>query len=203
METVPVRLLCPLGRNDKNLVVSDLKASEKTWLVNEVKHFGVSYQDLNNAYGFKPSYMKGLVRKFKKNGVLYDRSGKQDILGSPELRKVKNLVSAGIHNMNTVEFGKILQDEVEFKVSNRTGIAKCSIRPVSRRTIGRKIKQMDQKLGYAEQTTDARAIATANKFNAVSVAVAHYLMMPLINPHIAINADGTSYQTGGALTDKI
>jgi hypothetical protein len=28
-------------------------------------------------------------------------------------------------------------------------------------------------------------------------------MMPLTNPHIAINADGTSYQTGGALTDKI
>ena len=28
-------------------------------------------------------------------------------------------------------------------------------------------------------------------------------MMPLTNAHIAINADGTSYQTGGALTDKI
>jgi hypothetical protein len=51
--------------------------------------------------------------------------------------------------------------------------------------------------------TDARAVATANKYNAVSVAVAHYLLMPLTNPHIAINADGTSYQTGGALTDKI
>jgi hypothetical protein len=76
MEFVPVRLLCPFGRNDKNLVVSDLKASEKTWLVNEVKHFGVSYQDLNNAYGFKPSYMIGLASKFKKNGVLYDKSGR-------------------------------------------------------------------------------------------------------------------------------
>ena len=62
---------------------------------------------------------------------------------------------------------------------------------------------MKLKLGYAEQTTDARAVATANKYNAVSVAVAHHLMMPLTNAHIAINADGTSYQTGGALTDKI
>jgi hypothetical protein len=62
---------------------------------------------------------------------------------------------------------------------------------------------MNLKLGYAEQTRDAGAIATANKFNAVSVAAAHYLMMPLTNPHIAINADGTSFKTGGALTDKI
>ena len=46
-------------------------------------------------------------------------------------------------------------------------------------------------------------MATANKYNAVSVAVAHFLAIPLTNPHIAINADGTSYQTGGALTNKI
>jgi hypothetical protein len=62
---------------------------------------------------------------------------------------------------------------------------------------------MNVKLDYTEQTTDARAIATANKFNTVSVAVAHYLMMPLTNPHIAIHADGTSFKTGGALTDEI
>jgi hypothetical protein len=127
MESVPVRLFCPFGRNDKNLIVSDLKALEKTWLVNDVKHFGVPYQD----FGFKTSHMKGLVSKFKKNGVLYDKLGRHDILGSPELWKVKNLVSDGIHNMNTVKFGKILQAEVEFKVSNRTGIAKCSTRTIS------------------------------------------------------------------------
>lgn len=34
-------------------------------------------------------------------------------------------------------------------------------------------------------------------------AVAHHLVMPLTNAHIAVNAEGTSYQTGGALTDKI
>jgi hypothetical protein len=55
---------------------------------------------------------------------------------------------------------------------------------------------MNLKLGYAEQTRDAGAIATANKFNAVSVAATHYLMMPLTNPHIAINADGTSFKNG-------
>jgi hypothetical protein len=28
-------------------------------------------------------------------------------------------------------------------------------------------------------------------------------MMPLTDPNITINADGTSYQTGGGLTDKV
>jgi hypothetical protein len=49
MESVPVRLFCPFGRNDKNLIVSDLKALEKTWLVNDVKHFGVPYQDFKSS----------------------------------------------------------------------------------------------------------------------------------------------------------
>ena len=48
----------------------------------------------------------------------------------------------------------------------------------------------------AEQTTDARALATADKLNSVSIAAAHYLMVPLTSPHLMINADGTSYATG-------
>ena len=116
---------------------------------------------------------------------------------------MKKEVSAGIHNISRAEFSNIIQSELISKVTKDSGVAACSIRPLSRRTVTRKIEQMGLKLGYAEQTTDARAVATANKYNAVSVAVAHFLAMPLTKAHIAINADGTSYQTGGALTDKI
>jgi hypothetical protein len=35
------------------------------------------------------------------------------------------------------------------------------------------------------------------------VAAAHYLMMPRSDSNITINADGTSYQTGGGLTDRV
>ena len=59
------------------------------------------------------------------------------------------------------------------------------------------------KKGKAEQTTDARALATADKLNSVSIAAAHYLMVPLTSPHLMINADGTSYATGGGLTAGI
>jgi hypothetical protein len=61
--------------------------------------------------------------------------------------------------------------------------------------------KMGLKTGNAEQTTDTRAVATADKLNAVSVAAAHFFMMPLTSPHVVINADGTSFQTGGGLTE--
>lgn len=79
----------------------------------------------------------------------------------------------------------------------------CSVKPVSRRSIGRVVLKMNLKKGKAEQTTDARAIATADKLNSVSIAAAHYLMVPLSTPYLMINADGTSYSTGGGLTDGV
>ena len=82
-----------------------------------------------------------------------------------------------------------------------TGIAECSVTPLSDRTIVRYREDMTLKLGNTEQTTDARAVATADKLNAVSTAAAHFLMMPLTSPHLVINADGTSFQTGGGQTE--
>ena len=51
--------------------------------------------------------------------------------------------------------------------------------------------------GNAEQTTDARSKACADKINAISTPVAHFLMVPLTRPELMFNADGTSFQTGG------
>ena len=48
---------------------------------------------------------------------------------------------------------------------------------------------------YAEQTTDARERACADKINAISTAVAHHAMSPLTSPYFLFNADGTSFQT--------
>ena len=203
MESLPERVINPFGRRAVNLRSKALSNSEKLWFIYEVIHYGVPYKYLTDRYGLGESYLKGLVFKYKNKKIMRSNVGRPDVLGSKELEKVKAEVSAGVHNMNRDEFSKILQAELVAKVTKETGVAECSIRPMPRRTVSRNIERMKLKLGYAEQTTDARAVATANKYNAVSVAVAHHLMMPLTNAHIAINADGTSYQTGGALTDKI
>ena len=203
MEHVPERVLNPFGRNKRKLDVKLLNLEEKQWFVDEVIYHEVSYKLLTDRYGLGDSYLKGLVFKYRKNKIVHCSVGRPPFLGSAELANVKKEVSAGIHNISRAEFSNIIQSELISKVTKESGVAACSIRPLSRRTVTRKIEQMGLKLGYAEQTTDARAVATANKYNAVSVAVAHFLAMPLTNAHIAINADGTSYQTGGALTDKI
>ena len=203
MEVVPERLINPFGRRAVKFNAADLTISQKQWFVNEVIHYEVTYKYLTDRYGLHESYVKGLVYKHKNNKIMHCAAGRPEILGAAELENVKQQVSAGVRNMNRSEFGKILQAELVVKRTKETGVAECSIPQISRRTTNRNIGKMGLKLGYAEQTTDARAVATANKYNAVSVAVAHHLVMPLTNPHIAINADGTSYQTGGALTDKI
>ena len=84
-----------------------------------------------------------------------------------------------------------------------TKTAECSVRPVPRRRFGRLVTKWKLKKAKAEQTTDARALATADKLNSVSIAAAHYLMVPLTSPHLMINADGTSYATGGGLTSGV
>ena len=48
-----------------------------------------------------------------------------------------------------------------------------------------------------------RAIASANKQNAVLTAVVHSLMTSLTVEEMMINADGTSFQTGGGLTELV
>ena len=203
MEVVPERLINPFGRRAVKLNAADLTISQKQWFVNEVIHYEVTYKYLTDRYGLHESYVKGLVYKHKNNKIMHCAAGRPEILGAAELENVKQQVSAGVHNMNRSEFGKILQAELVAKRTKETGVAECSIPQMSRRTTNRNIRKMGLKLGYAEQTTDARAVATANKYNAVSVAVAHHLVMPLTNPDIAVNVDGTSYHTGGALTDKI
>lgn len=173
------------------------------WLIEEVVHHGVQMTYLTERYSLSRNYLSTMIGRYRAGNIVRVSAGRPATFDSPELRKLKSAVSGNAENTTVVDFNAIMQQERVTKVSNLKGTAPCSIPQVSRRTAARLIKRMNLRLGNAEQTTDARAIATANKFNAVSVAAAHSLMMPLTNPHIAINADGTSYQTGGGLTDKV
>ena len=130
-------------------------------------------------------------------------AGRPNVLTSSSLATLKEDLSRETYNVKTEDFVKKLQKEHVKAVTTATRNASCSIDPVSRRSVGRYMGDLTLKIGNAEQTTDARAKATGDKINAISVAAAHFLMMPLSNPHITINADGISYQTGGGLTDKV
>ena len=51
-------------------------------------------------------------------------------------------------------------------------LLECSIAQIPRRRTSRRIVELGLKLGYAEQTSDAKAVATAKKYNAASTAQA-------------------------------
>jgi hypothetical protein len=203
MDCVPVRSVCPFGRFSKKVDVKDVSVEQKLWLINEILYHHVDVKILTEKYQFSRTYLPKMVSRFVKDKILRAKVGRPLIFEVEELEKIKEAISATIHNTTAVEFSEILQKERVMKSENIAGVAACSTQIVSRRTRGRCSDRMGLKKGYGEQSTDARDVATANKYNAVSVAAAHYLMMPLTDPNLVINADGTSFQTGGALTDKV
>lgn len=137
------------------------------------------------------------------SGFLKDTCGRPTHIHSPMVREVRKAVNAGIHNTIATNFLDIVQNlHVKF-VTESSNIAKCSVKALSRRTIGRLVTKMNLKKGTAEQTTDARAIATADKLNSVSTSAAHFDLVPLTSPHLIMNVDATSVETGGGLTDGV
>ena len=103
-------------------------------------------------------------------------------------------MSVSVHNTTRADIEAGMQAVHVKNCVKSSGNAECSVRPLSDRTVVGYRKEMKLKIGNSEQTTDARAVATADKLNAVSTGAAHFLMMPPASPHLVINADGNSFQ---------
>lgn len=193
----------PWGKSRPNLLGQKLSLDEKTWMVNEVIAGRTTARELSNKYSVKRKQVNLMVSRFRKNGNLQENVGRPTLIGSPLMKKVRRVVTEGVHNIITSDFISSVQGYHTQSVMEKSNIAECSVRPLSKRSLGRLIKKMKLKKGMAEQTTDARALATADKLNAVSTAIAHYLMVPLTVPQLIINMDATSFETGGGLTDGV
>lgn len=199
----PTRLVNPFGRGSPDLSKKRLSISEKTWLIHEIKYHEKTASDLGLNYHLNRKSISQWLSTYSKNGFLQESRGRPCAFLSADLDYIKKSVSAKVYNTKTADFRHEMQSEYEKKVVSLSGIAKCSVKVLSDRTSKRYTEKMKLKVGNAEQTTDARAVATADNLNAVSVAAARFLMMPLTSPHLAINSDGTSFQTGGGQTELV
>jgi hypothetical protein len=85
-----------------------------------------------------------------------------------------------------------LQNLHKKNVFETSRVASCSVKPISRRTICRVLHRLNSKEG---QTADAKAVATEDKLNSLSISAAHSVIAPLSTPHLAVNADTTSSST--------
>ena len=197
------RLANPWGKSNLKLNVKDLTSMQKTWLIHEIKFHGQSCANLGNRYGIDRKLLSKWVNVYAKNTSVSSGFGRPKLFSETDLISNKRDLNCEVYNVKKEDFVDNLQKEHVKLVTSSTQTASCSVKPISRRSIERYMQKMGVRDGNAEQTTDARAKATGDKINAISVAVAHFLMMPLSDPNITINADGTSYQTGGGLTDKV
>ena len=200
---MPTRLPNLWGKSKLKLKANEVDALQKTWLIHEIKFHGQSCKDVEKKFGISRKLLATWVRRYNKNSNVVVQGGRPVLFSDASLVSVKKDLNAALYNVKREDFVENLQKEHIKQVTTATDKASCCVHPVSRRTIKRYMEKMNVKDGNAEQTTDARAKATGDKINAISVAAAHHLMMPLTDPNITINADATSYQTGGGLTDKI
>lgn len=198
-----VRLPNPWGKFVPNLAKSLLTIPQKQWLVDEIIHHGKSAAEVGAKYSLSRNTISKWVSKCRKGSILHEKGGRPEVVTLPIETELRRRVTGGIHNITTADFETDLQKLHRENVVATTKTAECSVRPISRRSVGRLKTKLKLKKAKAEQTTDARALATADKLNSVSIAAAHYLMVPLTSPHLMINADGTSYATGGGLTSGI
>jgi hypothetical protein len=199
----PQRLICPWGRHNCKLGGTVLTNSEKTWIIHEMVYHKVLPATLVKKYQFSHKLLNKWVRRYKVCKVVSSKVGRQLLLKSPELRKIKDNMNREVYNTTVPEFRERLELEHVETILKERNIAKVSVDPLSRRSIKRYIDKLGLKKANAEQTTDARSKAVADKLNTVSCAVAHSLMVPMTVPCLMLNSDGTSIQTNLQTTDLV
>ena len=177
---MPTRLSNPWGRSNLSLAEHKFTIEQKQWIVNEIAYHGVKASTLGTKYSLDRRLLCKWVSRYRQNGKVCV-NGCPILIGSPIIKKLTTLVSSEIHNKTRTAFVEDLQSLHKENVVQSTNMAMCSVKPISRRSIGRVVEKM--------KTTDARAVATADKLNSVSIAAAHYLTVPLSTPYLIINAD--------------
>ena len=134
------------------------------------------------------------------HGILHRTPGAPKTLTEKVIKLIESNLT-GNDNKTAVEFEKFVQEAHKENVTSSSNISTCSINKTSRRLLLRIEKEMDIKTGNAEQTTDARGKACADKRNAISTAVGH--SMVTTSSLLLFNAGGTSFQTGSGLTELV
>ena len=191
------RALRPWRKSARNFSNIPPNEVEKLWLVKEIILFGETAANLAKAYGLSRKSLVRWVGAYKERGIMHQSGGKPPILTDAMKENIISEMTGNEFEKTVTEFQEIVQTAHVKDVMSYSPTPDFQIGKISRRSISRIQSNMGIRNGNAEQTTDARSKACADKINAISTAVAHFLMVPLTRPELMFNADGTSFQTGG------
>ena len=187
----------------KNFCKIPPSESEKLWLVKEIILFGETAAKMAKLYGLDRKSLVRWVGAYRERGIIHKHGGKPRHLTDTMKADIISEMTGNVFEKTAAEFQQIVQTAHIKDVMSYSKVPEFQIHKISRRSISRIQSNLGIRNGNAEQTTDARSKACADKINAISTAVAHFLMVPLTRPELMFNADGTSFQTGGGLSDLV
>ena len=103
---------------------------------------------------------------------------------------------------DTPDFLKLMNKEAELTASRR---GKCIYQFTAPcwQTFFRTEKRLSIGSGIAEETTNARAVATRSIWNEVSFAAMNIAMVPLVNIYLICNLDATQFAVGDSKGGRV
>ena len=162
---------------------------EKLWLVKEMVLHGETARDLSNLYGIGRKTLNRWTKAYKERGILHSKSGRPTLFPEEVKKDIIGAMTNNVHEKTSAEFENIVEEAHKKDMMSHSSTPNCQINQISERSIKRIQVELGIKDGNAEQTTDARERACADKINAISTAVSHHTMVPLTSPYLMFNAD--------------
>ena len=104
--------------------------------------------------------------------------------------------------LETPDFLKLMNKEAELTASRR-GKSIYQFRAPCLQTLFHMEMRLSIGSGIAEETTNARAVATRSIWNAVFFAAMSIAMVPLVNVHLICNLDATQFAVGDSKGGRV
>ena len=178
--------------------ISSLSSDEKAFIAKICLNKEGTSGDVSKRTGIPDRTIRRWIQKVEKGEKISSNSkgGRYSLLTKKSEKVLIDLVNSDQkYSVSTIEFNKVMLDCIKSDYSERTNTV-CNVKMPSKKTL----KRIDNTLGLTnkngEETTDARAKATADIRNAASFIAGQLVMGEIVPPELHVNIDATSYTVG-------
>ena len=193
---------CPLGPGYHDLNSLDDPGPVKRWIGKGLSEGWLKVKNLVNRFKIASRTLYDYKRKYVNNEAMHKSSGKPKALLQSDLEEIKAEMNESKYLTKTTKAIEIIN-----KVAKQRSVinGKCEYRyqPLHHKTIERTISQINAKKKKAEVTTEARAVALADKRNMITFAAINKALVPLTVPELILNWDATQYGVGDGKDGKV
>ena len=189
---------CAWRLKKSKIEISELTSYDKEFIADLVITSEATTGEINKRTQISARTLRDWVSKRRNNKKQRDFGdvGRAPLLSPEGLKAMQDMVAESDNYSVTVsKFNAKLIDIAEKEKSNRLNEA-CKLNLPSKRTLKRYDRKLNLTNKNGEETTDARAKATADIRNTASFIAGQLVMAGVSPPELHINIDATSYTVG-------